>query len=678
MMKALILILVFLCLPLVVSAQEKEEPPKTPVDVAEISLEDLLNTEVTVAGKAAQKISDAPAIISVLTAEDIQRMGATNLYEVLNFVPGVHVEETHFGYPSVVFRGNLQTHYNNKSLMLINNHPIYETPVGSFYLEQVPISMVKRIEIIRGPGSTLYGTNAFAGVIKIVTKTAEDLNGLEVGLMGGSFSTIYPSIAFGKKFGDFSIAAGGDFLDSKGWDFTPAIDEDGRTGTIKYRNNVASAHVTLGYKGFTLNAGYAHLVKDKFGLVGTLVSTGERKVDLSFFDLTYTAKVGEKLDLTAMAYYNSSARDELVAWYPPLYALFGKVGAPERLDFPGNKFGVELQGAYQLIPDLRLTGGLMYEGLHSDPCLWYNEWTGKVDPATSAYMEDKDSYDVAGYLQADARLVKKLGLVAGVRYNYNKDFGSKVTPRVGLVFSATDKLSFKALYGNAYRSPSFFEKYVRTVNVVDGDPNLLPEQINTIDLGLDFMFAKNNNLRLNYFYLSTADLINRSGVVPAGQLGNTKPTPLYANSDGQKVSGIEVEVRGQMVSHVMYFGNLSYTSGTEKSNDADIMFLPELLANAGFHIDFASKFTLSPTIHYVGKREGNLAASKGSKAVASKAYMLANLNLQYRISPRFTVSLVGKNLFDTKYYIPEYVRRLIAEIPGGPGFAMFVRLTGRF
>jgi len=127
-------------------AQEKEEEK---IDTSEISLEELLNTEVTVAGRRAQKISEAPAIISVLTSEDLKLMGATNLYEALSYIPGVNLTETSYGFTSVSFRGNLQTHYNNKSLLLINNHPMYDTAVGSFYLEAIPINSIERIEIIR-------------------------------------------------------------------------------------------------------------------------------------------------------------------------------------------------------------------------------------------------------------------------------------------------------------------------------------------------------------------------------------------------------------------------------------------------------------------------------------------------------------------------------------------------
>ncbi|MDP2875854.1 MAG: TonB-dependent receptor plug domain-containing protein, partial [Holophaga sp.] len=106
----------------------------------------LLDTTVTVAGKKAQKISEAPAIISVITAEDLRNQGVTNVYEALSLLPGINLTETFYGYTSVGFRGNLQAHYNNKWLFMLNDHPMFEPVTGDSRFESVPLSQIKRIE----------------------------------------------------------------------------------------------------------------------------------------------------------------------------------------------------------------------------------------------------------------------------------------------------------------------------------------------------------------------------------------------------------------------------------------------------------------------------------------------------------------------------------------------------
>ena len=167
-------------------------------DFAELDLSALLN-EVVTPGARKQKLRDSAAIISVLTAQEISDLGAESLAEAISYLPGVNVVETYFGYASVHIRGQQQAHYNNKSLMLIDGVPYFETVNGSFHLELVPIDVVERIELIRGPGSIIYGTNAFAGVINIITKSGdgatESIGKTELVARAGSFQTQRQGIA---------------------------------------------------------------------------------------------------------------------------------------------------------------------------------------------------------------------------------------------------------------------------------------------------------------------------------------------------------------------------------------------------------------------------------------------------------------------------------------------------
>lgn len=666
-------LLILPAVPLLAQATEKEKV----TDIADVSLEDMLNQEISVAGKTAQKISEAPAIISVITAEDIKNMGATSLYEVLSYVPGINLTETYYGYTSVSFRGNLQTNYNNKSLLLINDHPMYETIVGSYYLEQVPVGMIKRIEIIRGPGSTLYGTNAFAGVIKIVTKEGADLKGGELSMLAGSHGVVNPRFAFGREYNGFQYSFGAEMMDSKGYDFTVAKDEDGRSGVIDYENDVASGMGSASYKGLRLNLGYFYNRKDKFGVVPTLVSTGERELRGFFADVSYQWVINKVLTLDFLTYYDRLSKDEFVAWYPPLYAQQAAgVGEPSAQVYTGSKNGLNIQGTCNLPYNTRVIGGFFFEYQRTTPYLWLNNDTRRLSSFKAwAFLDEHSTHDTSGYIQLDTKLFDRLGLVGGLRFNHNRDYGNKVTPRAGVVFALTKDVSLKVLYGQAFRNPNFFEKHVETVNVLDGDPFLQPEEISTLDVGLDWMINPSNNLRINYFYLTTDSLITRSKLVPAGELGNTRPTPQYGNSPGQTISGVEAEVKGSFLKKLFYFTNLSYTTGTENNNDADIMFIPHVLVNAGFNWKFTEACRLSPYLQFTGKKEGSLA--KGTP-VTVESYFLVNLNFEYRISRNFQFMIIGKNLTNQEYFYPEYIRRVIPETPGGPKATVYGRLICNF
>ena len=155
-------------------------------DFFDLPLEALGEIEIITSSRQKETVSKSAAIVSVLTQSDIESLGANTLYEALSCVPGVTLTETYFGYTSINVRGTLQSHYNNKVLIMINDHPTFETVTGSSHLEFMPIHMVERIEVIRGPGSAVYGTNALSGVINIITRDASNITNTELYTRGGS------------------------------------------------------------------------------------------------------------------------------------------------------------------------------------------------------------------------------------------------------------------------------------------------------------------------------------------------------------------------------------------------------------------------------------------------------------------------------------------------------------
>lgn len=663
------LLILFIILPFIHSNSLSADK-KTSADITDVSLEELLNMDITVAGKKAQKINEAPAIISVITEEDIYHMGASNLYEILSTVPGINITETYNGYSSVNIRGCLQTHYNNKSLLLLNNHPLYDSASGSFFLEQIPINMIKRIEIIRGPGSTLYGTNAYTGVIKIITKEGKDLNGGEVSMTAGNFGTINPTFVYGKAFKDFQLSIAGNFMDSKGWPYKVSADEDRKSGQIDYEDDYYNGMISLGYKNLTANFSYFHLKKDKLGVIPTLVSTGERKFSGFSGDISYNINPGDKTSFSIYAYYDRIHRYEETDWYPPqqIYKDMG-IGEKEDMSSNGTKSGLELQGTYSFSDKTHLIGGILFEYQYTDPIIIYTFGTNIPSPyGSSPFMESHNSFNNSGYIQMDTTLWDSIGVVAGVRYTHNKDYGSRIVPRGGLIFYTSDKIHFKMLYGQAFRSPNFFEKYTNTFNVIYGNEDLKPEQIHTLDFGMDYMINSQNNLRLNYFLAITENVIDRYGIAKAGERGNTKDTPQYQNSEGQRFRGFEIEFKGALLKIFRYYANASYVTGVEKMNDSDIGFIPTFLSNAGFSVRFLSKATFATNIQYTGKRTGKLF---NRTEYTVDPFLLWNATISFDPIKSLTLRLIGKNLINSNYFVPEYIRAIIPELPGGPGRAFY-------
>src|SRR5450759_4643594 len=163
---------------------------------------------VTIASGTRQPVARAPSVASVVTAEDIAAIGAADLDEVLETVPGLHVARSPLGYNPIYTIRGIDTQYNPQVLMLVNGIPITGVFVGdrSQIWAGMPVDNIARIEVIRGPGSALYGADAFSGVININTKTAADINGTQLGLSAGSFNSRDGWVQHGGKLGGFDVA----------------------------------------------------------------------------------------------------------------------------------------------------------------------------------------------------------------------------------------------------------------------------------------------------------------------------------------------------------------------------------------------------------------------------------------------------------------------------------------
>jgi outer membrane receptor for ferrienterochelin and colicins len=670
-----ILFIVFsLLLPLSIYSVNRESEKE---EIASFSLDELLNVEIVVAGKKAQKLSEAPAIVSVLTGDEIRDMGVNTLHEALAYIPGVDITDTYFGFTTVNFRGIKQSHYNNKNLLLINDHPMFDAVSGSYFLEQVPLNLIKQVEIIRGPGSTLYGTNAYAGVIKVVTKSGKDLDGnAEVELSGGSFSTIQAGAVYGNQWKDFQLSSAFNYRYSDGYEYNVTEDEEGNSSNFDYQNNFMTGWLSMSYKKLIVNLGFYNQEKDKLGLIPILVSTGEKERKGFAADIALNVPAGKNLRLNFLAYYDWLDLLEVFEWYPPSQALKDLgIGEKEHGGYTSFKTGVEVQGFYDFSEETHLIVGALYEYQDTTPYLNTIYNTDIISPFKSSPFQDgHTSYDISSYLQIDTKLWKKLGLVGGIRYIKNKNYGSKFAPRGGIVYNASKELSFKLLYGNAFRNPSILEKYIDAPNIIYGNEDLNPEEINTLDIGFDLLVDKNNSLRVNYFHTSTNDLVTRYLIVPAGERENTVDTPMYGNSAGERFNGVEVEWKGSLKKQFLYFLNFSYAEGEGKLECSKVEFIPNWQASCGLTWKSPgklSKFSVSTYMKYTGKRDGHLVNGDYTE---TDAFLLWNMNLKLNLSKRLTLKLIGKNLVDSEYFYPEYVRRILPQIPGGPGRSVYLKL----
>ncbi|MBN2382647.1 TonB-dependent receptor [bacterium] len=671
-MKQALILLLMLIMPFSLNAQDEfTEAEMETDDFDEMSLESILEMKLVTATQKEQTAAEAPAILSVLTAEQIQQLGITTLYEALDFLPGVQVSESFFGYTMVNMRGILQTHYNNKVLLLINGHPMREVINGSFHLEIVPIQAIERIEVIRGPGSALYGTNAFAGVINIITRTAKENERLSAQLGGGSFSTWEAALNFGQKLETFEYFISASTRNDQGYPFNVEQDEKGASDTLDYENDLTNFFGSVKVDDFTFSAAFFDQTKQKFGITPVLSYTGPSDYQGGFVDLEWQHALNEHYKLKARLRYDEIEKEFEIGQFP--YPGFqGHECADTLMLQDGQLFGSEINLDYTPNAKFSLLSGIVYEHYRTDPYLFKFKDDHSIHP-NAAYYHSKNADDLSLFTQGLLFFTEKSHIVLGLRYNNNSDSGTSIVPRAGLVFEISPNTFIKALYAEAYRSPDFFEKNVETYDVLYGSSDLDPEKVKSFDLALDTTLKQKFNFNVDVFYLTTDELVTRVPTSDPKTTGDNASE--YVNLGGQNIWGLEASVLAPLTQKARLLFNYSYQTGENKETELegqteeiekDLIFIAEHTVNAVLSWKVNPWLSINPSLQYVSER-GEV-----------DPYFLANLVLILPVHKHVSLSLIGKNLTDEDYTYPEYIRNNIDEIPGGPERSFFIRANLTF
>lgn len=557
------------------------------LNTIEVSLDDVFDIfdglikreAVKVATGVKQTSSKSPSATSIITAQDIEAMGARDLNEVLEAVPGLHVMRNGYAYaPVFSVRGIQSTGFNPEILFLINGVPITIAATGGFGDKNwggMPLQQVARIEVIRGPGSAVYGADAFSGVINIITKKRQDIKNTEAGIRAGSFDSWDMWLLHGGHIADFDFSLGMELGGTGG--HTEILREDAQSQLDRLFGTAAShapGAVNLSRRNTDIRA---DISRDKWrlraayqdrsnlgtgaGMAQALDNQGRTASKRFNTDLTWhDPSLNRYWDVTAqLSYYRFTQRIEK-DWqlFPP--GAFGGVYPDGFIGSPGYaERGVRanLFGFYSGFEQHLLRVGT--EFLHSDLYEVTERKNFGPDPVSAlpippgsppidvsdspaAYIPELDRANQSLYLQDIWTISGNWELTAGVRYDKYSDFGSTLNPRAALVWQETPSLTGKLLYGKAFRAPSFVELHIQNNPVIQGNPDLKPETVATWELAFDFMAAKNLHFGLNLFSYKLKDKIV-SAPNPYPNLDDDAPPLLYQNAGGQNGHGFEFETR---------------------------------------------------------------------------------------------------------------------------------------
>ncbi len=663
------LVIVVLCWGLAVSVHAAVPDANVPAALFEMPLEDLMDVEVrTVYGatKHEQKVTEAPASVTVVTQDEIKRFGYRTLADILEGTRSFYTtSDRNYRYAGVRGFGR-PADYNNRILVLLDGHRLNEnvggeSAIGTHFL--IDTDLIDRVEIIRGPGSTLYGTNALFGVINIVTKKGGDYKTLELEGEGASYDTARGRATYGTAFDggpDVLISATGLDSDGRTLHYSEFDDPSTHNGEVHHDGQrYSSLFAKASWEHLTFTAARASMTKEiptaPWGTVFADPHTSSRD-EMTLLGLAYANQIAEGFDVSAHAAYHML---DYRGWWAFDWA---EEGDPPDIVinkdiYDGRWSTADLTFTNTLPAGHRLTWGT--EGQ-------YNQRQNQKNWDEEVYLDDqRTSWNWAIFAQDEFPIVDKLRAILGVRYDEYVHQSDATNPRLGLIYDYSDATTVKALYGTAFRAPTAYELYYQDSDTTKPSPNLKPEEMQTAEVVWEQKLGNATTLALTGFYYELDKLIEQY-TDPADDMLT------FRNGDTVIGKGAEIELTHHWKGGVTTTGSYSYTHSEFEDTGERPTNSPRHLAKIRLKVPLIEKklFAGIETLY-----RGDVLTLSGRTA---GGFGLTNLTLTYDdIVPHLDAGLSIYNLFDKDYGYPgggEHTQ----DILRGDGTTFAFHLTYRF
>ncbi len=590
--------------------------------------------QISVVSKKEELIQDAPGIITVISADEISRFGARNLRDILDRLPNMQVRGSS-GFPNgrTVLRGIDSGERDDSILFLIDGMPVRDTGTGGHNTDLymvLPVEMIDRVEVIRGPGSVLYGPNALAGIINIKTKRFTNNDKTTASVAYGSFDHRQLSLSGGTEKEEFWFSGSVTGLDNNGDEFTlfeaprpgpPPRPGEFRTGTSGY-----GALFSAGYKNLKING----------------LFTNARA--LTDFTPSKTRDIGRQ-QLTLQYQTSPSKRWNATITFTPSRAI---------QDIPGNHVQrnighlVELTTFGKLTDTMNLVLGSAYE------------WTETRFPTG----DKRDNWWSEIYGQLDIQPTSRTKLIAGFQINKIRNIQQDISPRAGLIVDIAQHWTAKFLYGEAFRPARSLDNNVN--RSVRARP-LRPEITKTYDAQLAY---SGPNIESSFTVYHTRQIdIHTTQTIPGG------PT-FFVNRGKVKYDGVEWEGKYKLNNRLFFLGNISFQTNEDDMGTEEVTRVPNWQVKTGISYASPRGFKLSLFNSYISEtKPAEEIDAIPHITVNEKAeqYSLLTLNVELNLGlvinkpslENVKLSIYGDNLLDVDAFSPDSPLELNFPIHSG-------------
>jgi len=583
-------------------AKADEDRPSTSRPAAEEALLFGEIPSVYGASKYEQKVTDAPSSVSIITASEIEKYGYRTLADILQSVRAFYVTyDRNYNYVGVRGFGP-PGDYNTRILVLLDGHRLNDNvydqaPVGTEF--PVDVSLIDRVEIIRGPASSLYGTNAFFAVINVITKRGRDIKGAQLAGEIASFHTYKGRLTYGNRpAGGIEFLLSGSFYDSQGprrLYYREFDDPSTNYGVAEKADGDRYYRFfsRLAFRDFSLEGSYSLRRKQiPTGSWGTVFNDPRNQTtdEAAFVDLSYDHAFENGVSLQArlgydhFTYEGHYVYDLAEEGDPPQVAVNKDLGTGDRLN-------AQVQASAQVLERITLLAGSEVQLNLTQKQRSYYE-----DPFSELLDDRRESTIWAFFSQADYRILKNLTLNAGVRYDHYHTFGGTANPRAALIYSPFQGTTLKALFGQAFRSPNAYEFYYSDGGLTSkANPRLSPEKIRSYELVWEQCVGSRIRTVASGYYYKISNLITQhldpsDGLVVYDNLGEIEAKGMGLEVEGRWPSGLE----GRISYSLQFADLLGADSPLPNSPRSLVKFnliapiLPEKLF-AGLEVRYTSK-----------------------------------------------------------------------------------------